>query len=338
MRQRAVGKAIGLEEEDVVAVVAEHGDAADVVVHLEVVVADAAEEARVGAHAVGEVARREVDRVVGLHVRDMADDEGVGARIAVDIHGLRRVVHDEEIVAVAAAYLDGVHGLVVDALEVGRMRRIDRLGLRHGEGVGRVDVVELVHQLVDDQRLEAVDEAAVRAEIVDEAGAGGVLLEPEGVIAVGAKHGELVGLEAAAVVHRDGGGAGGRDVDEIDVRAVLAVEVDHAVELGRCTGRALADADDVVAAAAEDVHGAVRALDAQPVGPAEELQVGERGAGIGDDELVAARAQADIHRLGRGVIDPGAGMQPADMRGRQRAAGAVGLVQVGDVQRVGARA
>ena len=80
----------------------------------------------------------------------------------------------------------------------------------------------------------------------------------------------------------------------------------------------------------------MRALDAQAIRPAEELQVGQRGAGVGNDELVAAGTQADVHRLGRGVIDAMAGMQSADVRRRQRAARALRLVQVDDVQRVGA--
>ena len=68
-------------------------------------------------------------------------------------------------------------------------------------------------------------EAAALAEVVDEAASGcaRLLLEPERVVVVGAEHRQPIGVGAAGVVHRDGGGAALGDVDEVDVGTDLGV-------------------------------------------------------------------------------------------------------------------
>ena len=278
---RGIEREERLDEERVVAVVAEERDVGDGLADLEVVVAGAAEERGRERRAAGDLRHHAhvltVDEDI-FRAENRPDEERVVATEAVDVERLGRVVADEGVVLVATADDDRLDGGVVEDLEAiggGQHRRLRCLEYggrfrqrRHTAGIERRRIGRLPG---DDQAspLSAIGSPTILGELaigilalpvdgveLDDVGLIGEPAVVERVDAARARIGDLD--EGHARRHR------GAAPDEVLVAPLSAVEDEGAV--ARATEAPLAF-DPVAARAGGDCRDARRdAFDRDRIG------------------------------------------------------------------------
>ena len=299
---------VGVDDEGVVVLLAKQVERGGVVIDLEVVVTEAAEEIGRCRHTAGEVA--EVDdgdagRVLGIgltavgHLRHRADLDLVIAATCLDHRDHRGVVGGDRVVAAEAAHRQALDVLEAQALAAWGRALDDGLELRGHRGVG-----------VAGHRLVGVDLAGQRdtehAASVDPAGGGIVGRDPEARAVAGETHrrcrihpvddpAQLV-PQGAAAGHGDGGVHVGR-------------------QCARREDRRRGQSDRVREAG---VHLAARKNVADRVGSVEREDVGARRAQH-IDFIAAGRAAA--------VVDGVAGLRALECDQVVLVAGAAGVVE-----------